>query len=68
VARRWSASDSLRNSVRALVAALQGVLDFAIFLVIVVLPVAVLVALPLWGLLKLWNQARARRVAPPSSG
>ena len=68
VARRWSVSDSLRNNVRALVAALQGMVDTAIFLIIVVLPVLLLVALPAWGLFKVWEQARMRRPVPPSSG
>jgi len=46
-----------------LIGVLQALAGFAIFFVIVVLPVTVVVAIPVWGTARLWQRARARRIS-----
>ena len=58
VANRWSPSDLARSSARSLIGVLQALAGFAIFFVIVVLPVAVVVAVPVWGIARLWQRSR----------
>jgi len=62
VAARWSPTDLARDSARSLIGVLQALAGFAIFLVIVVLPVALIVGIPLWGIARLWERTRARRI------
>jgi hypothetical protein len=59
----WSPSSRLRQSFRTLISALQGLADIAIVLLVVVLPIALLIALPIWVLARLWRRARRRRPA-----
>jgi hypothetical protein len=61
----WSPSDTVRRSARALVRALQVLVDLAIFLLLVALPVVLLVALPLWALARLLRRLRRKRQAAP---
>jgi len=63
VAEGWNPGGTLRRSFRTLVGALQSLVDFAIVLGVVVLPVVLAVVLPLWLLLRLWRRARRRREA-----
>jgi hypothetical protein len=53
----WQPSATLRSSARALVSVLQGLVDMAIVLAVVVLPVLLLVGMPVW----LVGRALARR-------
>ncbi|NOX61589.1 MAG: DUF4349 domain-containing protein [Chloroflexi bacterium] len=43
----WQPLETLRNSIRTLVRALQGLLDLTIYLVVVVLPILLILAIPL---------------------
>lgn len=54
----WSAGQAVHNSLGALVSILQSLATLAIFCLIVVLPVSLLVALPTWGTMRLWQHAR----------
>lgn len=56
----WSPNSTLRRSFRTLVSALQSLADVAIVLVVVVLPIGLLIALPIWLLVRLWRRARRR--------
>lgn len=62
VAARWSPTDLARNSARSLIGVLQALAGFAIFFVIVVLPVSLIVGIPLWGMARLWERTRVRRI------
>ena len=62
VVARWSPSDLARSSARSLISVLQALAGFAIFFVIVVLPVTLLVGIPAWGAARLWERARGRRI------
>ncbi len=65
-AEEWSALDTLRRSARGLVRALQGLADLAIYVLVVVAPVLILLALPVWAaLVRLLRRARRRAAAPP---
>lgn len=61
VADGWNPSGTLRRSFRTLVGALQSLVDFAIVLGVVVLPVALAIVLPIWLLFRLWRRAQRRR-------
>jgi len=58
VAERWSPTDLARNSARSLISVLQALAGFAIFFVIVVLPVTIVVAIPVWGIARLWQRSK----------
>ncbi len=58
VGDRWRPSETVRGSFRTLLGALRGLADFAIFGLIVLLPVGLLVAAPIWLLVKLWRKRR----------
>lgn len=60
VSERWRPSKTVRKSFRKLLRTLQSLVDLAIVLVIVVLPVGALIAIPLWLLVKLWRRLRGR--------
>ena len=60
----WHPTGTMRDAARTLVGALQGLVDIVIVLVIVVLPVTILIALPIWGLFRLYRHFRPRRAAP----
>ena len=62
VAERWSPTDLARNSARSLISVLQALAGFAIFFVIVVLPVTVVVAIPVWGIARLWQRSKIGRM------
>lgn len=62
VANRWSLTDLARNSARSLIGVLQALAGFAIFFLIVVLPVTLIVGIPVWGIVRLWQSARVRRI------
>lgn len=71
LADRWSPTDLARNSARSLIGVLQALGGFAIFFVIVVLPVSVVVAIPVWGVARLWRRSGVGRIgqspAPPDN-
>ncbi len=66
----WHPSDTLRSSFRTLVGFLQWLVDFVIYVVVVLLPVGLVIAVAL--LLFLWIRRRIRRVTvgepPPGEG
>lgn len=62
VAERWSPTDLARNSARSLISVLQALAGFAIFFVIVVLSVTVVVAIPVWGIARLWQRSKIGRM------
>lgn len=62
VADLWSPGDVARSSARSLIVVLQALAGFAIFFVIVVVPVALLVGVPAWGIAKWWERAMGRRM------
>ena len=64
----WSPGSTAHSSVRALLAALQWLADAAIVLAVAVLPVLLILAVPLWLLLRLLVRVRARRRAGSSAG
>ncbi|HXT19272.1 MAG TPA: DUF4349 domain-containing protein, partial [Thermoanaerobaculia bacterium] len=59
----WNPGGTLRQSFRTLLGALQSLVDIAIVLAVVVLPVALAILLPLWLLFRLWRRARRRGAA-----
>jgi hypothetical protein len=63
VAEGWSPGKTLRQSFGSLVAALQSLADAAIVGVVVLLPLAFLICIPLWLLAKVWRRARRKSVA-----
>jgi hypothetical protein len=65
VAEGWRPGDTLRGAVRTLVAALQGLADFGIALLVVGVPLALLVALPIWLAVRLLRRLLRRRGAAP---
>lgn len=60
----WRPGETLRASARALVRALQTLVDLAIWLLVTALPVLALLALALWALVALLR--RLRRRSPPA--
>lgn len=60
----WRPLETARGSTRALVGALKGLIDLAIFLVIVVLPIGFVLGLVAWlaikGLKRAWRRIRRR--------
>jgi hypothetical protein len=56
----WRPGETVRTRTRVLVAALQGLADLAITFVIVGLPLILLVALPIWALVRLVRWSRRR--------
>jgi hypothetical protein len=60
----WRPGDTARGSVRTLVAFLRWLLDFAIFAVIVLLPVGVVLAVVFLGLRAIWRRLR-KKPSPP---
>lgn len=60
----WHPGATAKRALRGLVAALQGLGDVAIVLLIQVLPVLLLLALILWGVARLWR--RWRPFGPPT--
>ena len=58
----WRPLETARSSTRALVGALKGLIDLAIFLVIVVLPIGLVLGLAAWlaikGLKRAWRRVR----------
>jgi chromosome segregation ATPase len=63
VEERWRPGETAKRAFRGLLEALRGLVDLAIVLVIAVLPVLLLVAIPLWLLIRWWRGRRPRR--PP---
>jgi len=57
----WSPAGLARGSARSLVAALQALSGLGIFFVIVVLPMALVVGIPAWGMVMLWQGFDPRR-------
>jgi len=60
----WRPGDTARGSVRTLVAFLRWLLDFAIFAVIVLLPVGLVIGVVVWGLRKVWRRLRRKPIPP----
>ena len=65
VTDRWSPTDLARSSARSLIGVLQALAGFAIFFVIVVLPVTIVVAIPVWGIARLWQRSKIGRMGRP---
>ncbi len=63
LAAPWSPAEMARSSARSLISVLQALTGFAIFFAIVVLPVTLLLGIPLWAIVRLWERARAPRPA-----
>jgi len=61
---QWRPGDTVRSSARSLVGFLRWLADFAIFAVIVLLPVGLVIVAVLIGLRRLWR--RVRKPSPPS--
>jgi vacuolar-type H+-ATPase subunit I/STV1 len=61
VSDRWSAGDTTRSSVRILVQLLQGLTDAVIFVVIVLLPLAIVIGVPAWLGWRIWLRVDKRR-------
>ena len=61
----WHPGDTARSSTRTLVAFFRWLLDFAIFAVIVLLPVGLVIGAVVWGLRKVWRRVRRRPGAEP---
>jgi hypothetical protein len=61
----WQPVATIRGSLRTLVDLLRGLGDFAIFAVIVLLPVALIVATLVYLLRRLWRRVRQRRQPAP---
>ncbi len=45
-----------------MIGVLQALTGFAIFFVIVVLPVSIVVAIPVWGITRLWQRSGVGRI------
>lgn len=70
VAEGWRPSETLRGSVRTLIAALQGLANLAVWLVVVALPVGGIIFLAFWAVARALRAARRRWGAaaqPPST-
>ena len=63
VVEGWNPGGTLRSSFRTLVQALQSLVDVAIVVLVVVVPIGLAIVLPLWLLLRFWRRARRRREA-----
>jgi hypothetical protein len=61
---RWRPGDTARSSARTLVGFLRWLVDFAIFAVIVLVPVGLVLALVFVGLRRVWRRVR-RKPDPP---
>lgn len=61
----WRPGETVRASVRTLVAVLRGLVAFAINFVIVVLPLVLLGALLLWLVRRIWRRVRPADPGPP---
>jgi len=60
----WRPGDTAKGSLRTLVALLRGLGNFAIFAVIVLVPVGLLIGWPLWLMVRwLWRKRRVRAAA-----
>jgi hypothetical protein len=60
VSDRWSAGDTAHSSVRTLVTILQGLTDAVIFVVIVLLPLAIVIGVPAWYGRRIWLRLTQR--------
>lgn len=69
VAEGWSATRTIRQAIRTLTEALQGLADFLIYFLITGLPVLLVLALFGWLLFRFmnWLSARLRRPKPPAA-
>jgi len=61
VVSSWKPSETIRQSFRALVTVLAGLVDLAIMLLIVVLPPAAILFAAVWMAIKTWKALRAKR-------
>jgi hypothetical protein len=60
VSEDWSAGDTARSSVRTLVTILQGLTDVVIYVVVVLLPLAVVIGVPAWYGRRIWLRVTQR--------
>lgn len=60
----WQPQGVARSAVEALISALQTLADIAIWLLIFLLPVLIIIAIPIWLLVKLVRKWRRRRKEP----
>jgi uncharacterized protein DUF4349 len=70
---RWRPGDTVRSSARTLVGFLRWLVSFAIWAVIVLLPVLLVIGVVLWALIRLWRRARkaereTQNLFPPPEG
>lgn len=60
----WRPQGVARDAIEALISALQGLATLAIWLVIYVLPIALLIGIPLWLVIRfVWRRRRQRKMA-----
>jgi len=62
VPEAWRPADTIRNAARTLVEFLQGLVDFLLNVVIVIVPGIIIIGLPLWGLVHLWKRYRKAKM------
>jgi hypothetical protein len=63
----WQPGDTARGAFRTLVGALQGLVDLAIVLAIVGIPLLLAIALPIWAIVRLARRRVGRNAAPPTA-
>ncbi len=62
----WQPQGVVRKSLESLIAALQTLVDAAIWFVIFVLPLALIIAVPVWLIIRFFRRRRANRVVETS--
>lgn len=60
----WQPQGVAREAVESLIAALQTLVDFAIWLIIFVLPIVLIIGIPIWLLVRFIRHRRRRRKEP----
>lgn len=71
VSSSWQPLQTVRRSFRILVAALQGVVDLGIYLVVVMGPLVLVVGTPMWLISRAFKRRRRRTATvaePPEAG
>lgn len=64
----WRPGETLHDAVRALLQALRALADVAIYVVVVIAPMLLILALPIWAIYRLLRRRKKHREpAPPSS-
>ena len=58
---RWEPQGTARNAIKALISALQWLVDLVIFLALLILPLALVIGAPIYLLIKVMRRRRAKR-------